>query len=130
MGNKSGKEKKNKQSEPKFTDVDSPSRINVCNEIIQTEDNYISSLEAIVKEFILPIRENHRILKPKHANIIFANIEEILQVQKNFLLQLRSAAENTETRRFGAVLSHEVLFFFFITFTLLTHITQNNYFII
>ncbi|KAI9278409.1 Dbl homology domain-containing protein [Phascolomyces articulosus] len=68
-------------------------RDNLISEFIVTEDNYVASLRAFITSIVHPIRmrardKQKRILGPYECGKVFMNIEQILQVNEAFRLDL------------------------------------------
>ncbi|KAI7861002.1 Dbl homology domain-containing protein [Circinella umbellata] len=68
-------------------------RDNLISEFILTEDNYVASLRAFITTIVHPIRtrardKQKRILGPYECGKVFMNIEQILQVNEAFRLDL------------------------------------------
>uniref|UniRef100_A0A8C4JB25 Vav guanine nucleotide exchange factor 1 n=1 Tax=Dromaius novaehollandiae TaxID=8790 RepID=A0A8C4JB25_DRONO len=57
-------------------------------EIRQTEEKYTETLESICQHFLRPLR---RFLQPQDLESIFINIEDLLQLHRVFLAELRAA---------------------------------------
>uniref|UniRef100_A0A8B9QLD2 Vav guanine nucleotide exchange factor 1 n=1 Tax=Apteryx owenii TaxID=8824 RepID=A0A8B9QLD2_APTOW len=57
-------------------------------EIWQTEEKYTETLESICQHFLRPLR---RFLQPQDLESIFINIEDLLQLHRLFLEELRAA---------------------------------------
>ncbi|XP_033927838.1 LOW QUALITY PROTEIN: proto-oncogene vav [Melopsittacus undulatus] len=63
-------------------------RLCCLQELRMTEERYLESLEAICKHFLRPLRH---FLQPQDLESIFINIEELLQLHRLFLGDLREA---------------------------------------
>ncbi|KAI8138256.1 hypothetical protein BJV82DRAFT_673801 [Fennellomyces sp. T-0311] len=68
-------------------------RDNLISEFICTEDNYVANLRAFITSIVYPIRSRARdkqrkILGPYECGKIFMNIEQVLQVNEAFRLDL------------------------------------------
>uniref|UniRef100_A0AAR2M4Q1 Phosphatidylinositol-3,4,5-trisphosphate-dependent Rac exchange factor 1 n=1 Tax=Pygocentrus nattereri TaxID=42514 RepID=A0AAR2M4Q1_PYGNA len=74
-------------------DSDRQVRLRLCvlNEILNTERDYVRTLAFLQSAFLQRIRqtaENQQCLTPEHVKILFSNIEEILDVHREFLSAL------------------------------------------
>ncbi|KAA6377585.1 MAG: hypothetical protein EZS28_026888 [Streblomastix strix] len=71
---------------------------NVVHELIETEKNYVSKLEACVKYYLQPLQKLSKDKKIKvsqnQLKDIFINIEQILQFHRLFSHELQSVAYN------------------------------------
>ncbi|NXX76212.1 VAV protein, partial [Urocolius indicus] len=71
---------------PQKVEVDR--RLCCLQELRQTEERYTETLEAICQHFLRPLRH---FLQPQDLESIFINIEELLQLHRLFLGELRGA---------------------------------------
>lgn len=62
-------------------------RQDVIWELLTTERDYVRDLKVVVYSFLRPILER-KLINAKTAQLIFANIEDILIINQNFLEQL------------------------------------------
>ena len=59
-------------------------RLNVLNEIIETEKKYVKDLKFIVEFYKTPLKQN-RILTRSEIEIMFVNLEDIIPINTKFL---------------------------------------------
>ncbi|XP_075581247.1 proto-oncogene vav [Pelecanus crispus] len=71
---------------PAMVEVDR--RLCCLQELRQTEERYTETLESICQHFLRPLRH---FLQPQDLESIFINIEELLQLHRLFLGELRAA---------------------------------------
>ncbi|KAL7884930.1 hypothetical protein AOLI_G00077000 [Acnodon oligacanthus] len=76
-------------------DSDRQLRLRLCvlNEILNTERDYVRTLAFLQSAFLQRIKqtaENQQCLTPEHVKILFSNIEEILDVHREFLSALET----------------------------------------
>jgi hypothetical protein len=70
-------------------------RLLIATEILETEETYVRSLELLYTHFLAPLRQSLQneptrpLLAKKYLNDIFSNLEDILNVNRELLLQLR-----------------------------------------
>lgn len=67
-------------------------RLNVFNEILYTERDYVRDLELIVELFVNPLQKKN-ILDSASIQAIFSNIEVIIKINKAMLVRLESRNE-------------------------------------
>eukprot|EP00761_Pharyngomonas_kirbyi_P007123 gb/GECH01007132.1/.p1 GENE.gb/GECH01007132.1/~~gb/GECH01007132.1/.p1 ORF type:complete len:1106 (+),score=354.86 gb/GECH01007132.1/:1-3318(+) len=60
-------------------------------EIITTERTYVGTLDAIVEVFVKQLKGKKKTLDPEKQNVIFSNIEQIYQVNRELLGDLEAA---------------------------------------
>ncbi|XP_039909813.1 LOW QUALITY PROTEIN: proto-oncogene vav-like, partial [Hirundo rustica] len=63
-------------------------RLCCLQELRQTEERYTETLEAICQHFLRPLRH---FLSPRDMESIFINVEELLELHRRFLGELRAA---------------------------------------
>uniref|UniRef100_A0A8B9TAI9 Vav guanine nucleotide exchange factor 1 n=1 Tax=Anas platyrhynchos TaxID=8839 RepID=A0A8B9TAI9_ANAPL len=73
---------------PPATKVEVDRRLCCLQELRQTEERYTETLESICQHFLRPLRH---FLQPQDLESIFINIEELLQLHRLFLGELRGA---------------------------------------
>eukprot|EP00158_Paraphelidium_tribonemae_P005260 Partr_v1_DN27249_c0_g1_i1_m39152 putative FYVE, RhoGEF and PH domain containing len=68
-----------------------PSRTRIITEIYTTEENYVEQLEAVCKIYLKPLKSltEKAGITSEQVNIIFCNIDEILEYHKEFLAELK-----------------------------------------
>uniref|UniRef100_A0A663E776 Vav guanine nucleotide exchange factor 1 n=1 Tax=Aquila chrysaetos chrysaetos TaxID=223781 RepID=A0A663E776_AQUCH len=74
--------------EPPQAMVEVDRRLCCLQELRQTEERYTETLESICQHFLRPLRH---FLQPQDLESIFINIEELLQLHRLFLGELRGA---------------------------------------
>jgi flagellar biosynthesis chaperone FliJ len=57
--------------------------LNVINELIQTEKNYVQNLRKVVETYYYPLRQNH-ILNESELDIVFLNWQHIVDLNTKF----------------------------------------------
>ncbi|CAO3617471.1 unnamed protein product [Cunninghamella blakesleeana] len=77
-------------------------RLDVIDEFIQTETNYVKKLEAIVKKIVIPLKrsyENDRypILGRFEFNVIYEPMEQIYELHDQFLKELNNKEKDFAT---------------------------------
>ncbi|KAK9763322.1 hypothetical protein K7432_010115 [Basidiobolus ranarum] len=77
-------------------------RNNVINEIIATEETYVSSLENLVQIYLFPAEAN-KVMSPRKSKAIFSNVESILLFHRDHLLPALRACINEEGQCIGRV---------------------------
>ncbi|KAM9610911.1 proto-oncogene vav isoform 2-T2 [Morphnus guianensis] len=73
---------------PQAMKVEVDRRVCCLQELRQTEERYTETLESICQHFLRPLRH---FLQPQDLESIFINIEELLQLHRLFLGELRGA---------------------------------------
>ncbi|KAI7884422.1 hypothetical protein K492DRAFT_204753 [Lichtheimia hyalospora FSU 10163] len=81
-------------------------RINLISEFVLTEDNYVASLRSFVSSIVQPIRSRARdkqrsILGPYECSKIFMNVEQLLQANEAFRLDLARYQSSAVSMNFG-----------------------------
>ncbi|KYQ89024.1 pleckstrin (PH) domain-containing protein [Tieghemostelium lacteum] len=75
-------------------------RNKVINEIINTEKDYISDLNIIINVIYQPLKEL-KIITDKDLSTIFSNIQLLLNVNKEFLIDVEKAANENQGASIG-----------------------------
>ncbi|CAF0787535.1 unnamed protein product [Brachionus calyciflorus] len=70
-------------------------RVNVVNEILQTEKNYVRNLKLIVEKYKIPL-EQRRFLSPIELDNLFVNIDEIISLNVKFYNSLSKRIEEAK----------------------------------
>lgn len=68
-------------------------RMNVFNELLETEKVYVRDLGVIVDLFVIPLREKRTILDSASIQSIFSNIEVIVKINRAMLSRLEARNE-------------------------------------
>ncbi|ORY08250.1 hypothetical protein K493DRAFT_28902 [Basidiobolus meristosporus CBS 931.73] len=77
-------------------------RHNIINEIISTEETYVTSLENLVQIYLLPAEAN-KVMSLKKSKAIFSNVESILLFHRDHLLPALRACMKEEGQCIGRV---------------------------
>jgi len=60
-----------------------------AKELLDSESNYIDSLEIVIENFLKPLKSNQKVLSRTEAKIIFSEIEVIKNYNKRLLAELQ-----------------------------------------
>lgn len=71
-------------------------RMNILNEILETERTYVLSLRMLVNVIMRPIRAQE-ILSPQDFQVIFPNIERVLSLNSEFLRNIERVLDGSRT---------------------------------
>nr|CAB3222858.1 rho guanine nucleotide exchange factor 17-like [Phallusia mammillata] len=71
-------------------------RKHVVKNLLDTEGSYVKSLRILFETYLTPLKrpENHNICEPRHVDIIFFQIPEILQHHQRFYANVRDCYQN------------------------------------
>ena len=73
-------------------------------EVLSSEESYIGSLNLLVNHYLLPLRKVQDKRVTKDLQVIFGNVEQILDLNNNLLDQLRDRVANwSETQLLGDI---------------------------
>jgi len=87
--------------------TDSTALRDQINEFVSTERSYVDKLHTLKKDYADPLRQFARskdtaIIKPYHANTLFANVDALIPVHEAFLEDLdKMIAETNGGRKSG-----------------------------
>jgi len=70
-------------------------RVNVLNEVVRTERDYITDIGCLVKVFLFPISATNT-LKKEDMEAIFSNIEDVVPIHIEFLKKLEEKLSEAE----------------------------------
>eukprot|EP00053_Salpingoeca_punica_P008435 m.75740 g.75740 ORF g.75740 m.75740 type:complete len:661 (-) comp14605_c0_seq1:25-2007(-) len=65
-------------------------RVNVINEIVQTEKDYVKDLKTVIDGYVLPMKAHKELFTDDQIQIIFSNIQRIYELQVKFLADLEA----------------------------------------
>merc|ERR1712130_135 len=74
---------------------DTERRTFILKEIVETETNYVDSLQILVDSYVTPLRNKTNILKPQEWQTLFGNVGDILIINQFFLHALRKKLQET-----------------------------------
>ena len=70
-------------------------RRHIMNSLVQSENNYLASLERLINDYKQPLEEsNPPILGLQKVNILFYRVPEIVQCHVQFRIALTEAIKN------------------------------------
>lgn len=74
-------------------EVNDAMRYKIVDEIVNTENSYVRSLDTLVNLFVREFRANAKI-RPEDVNDIFANVDAILNLHRSFAATLERVLQN------------------------------------
>jgi len=115
MGNSAAKIRK-RTGKLRPEELDTPARVEVCTEIVQTEEEYVNSLGVLTSAYLQPLRaslKTHKkpLLKAAYVKQIFSNVEELETLHGLFLDRLQQAVAGTECRELGKIVAKQAAAF-------------------
>ncbi|KAK5640414.1 hypothetical protein RI129_011225 [Pyrocoelia pectoralis] len=96
-------------------DPEDKMRLECINELIQTEKTYIDDMTVVYEVFEKPLRQS-KIISNEEIRGIFVNWQEILQCNRNFLLELTNRWNSGSTIIGDVICAHLPLMTAYITF--------------
>eukprot|EP00808_Paulinella_micropora_P031661 g35776.t1 len=97
-------------------DTEQTARDKVAAEILQTEESYVNSLEALVEDYAIPLRNRPELLSNEEHQALFGKAPILLGLNKKFLTDLQEVMSKwketpAENRILGEVFARFIPFF-------------------
>lgn len=111
MGNTGAKIRK-RTGKLRPEEIDTPQRTEVCDEILQTEEEYVNSLGVLTSAYLHPLRTSAKsqkkpLLKGTYVKQVFSNVEQLEALHGAFLDRLQEAAAGTQCRELGKIVAKQ-----------------------